>query len=53
MTARNPAIAIMETARKDLLRLLVEFGMTPSSRTRVQALPNGPKDELGDFLEAV
>ena len=34
------------------IRLLIEFGMTPSSRSRIKAPPEKPKDELGEFLEA-
>jgi phage terminase small subunit len=31
-------------------RMLVELGLTPSSRSRIKAQPERPKDELGDFL---
>jgi phage terminase small subunit len=30
--------------------MLVELGLTPSSRSRIKAAPERPKDELGDFL---
>lgn len=33
------------------LKFSTEFGMTPSSRTRIKATPEKPKDELESFLE--
>ncbi len=36
-------------ARKDVIRLLVEFGLTPSSRTKVSGTVN-PMDDLERFL---
>jgi phage terminase small subunit len=39
-------------ASKDrYVRLLIEYGMTPSSRGRIKAAPEKPKDELQNFLE--
>ena len=46
---QNPSATVMHTARKDLMKLLAEFGMTPSSRTRVHALVEEDKDELSLF----
>jgi hypothetical protein len=43
--------AVRKLGARGRLRLLVEFGMTPSLRARLQALLNGPKDDLGDFLD--
>lgn len=34
------------------VRLSLEFGLTPSSRSRIKAPPEKPKDELESFLEA-
>jgi len=34
---QNPYLSIANRAQQDCIRILVEFGMTPSSRTRVQA----------------
>jgi P27 family predicted phage terminase small subunit len=46
----NPAVGIAAAAEAQMQRLLVEFGCTPSSRSRVKAGGEAPKDELGDFL---
>lgn len=37
-------------ARDRYRRMLIEFGLTPSSRTRLKAPPEKPQDDLGDFL---
>lgn len=34
------------------VRLSLEFGLTPSSRSRIKAPPEKPKDDLEDFLGA-
>ncbi len=47
----NPAVAMARAARAQMHRLLVEFGCTPSSRTRVHSTrPEAPKDDLSAFL---
>lgn len=33
----NPYVSIMNKAQADCMKILIEFGMTPSSRTRVKA----------------
>jgi len=38
-------------ARDRYRRLLVEFGLTPSSRSRIKASGEPPKDELQIFLD--
>ena len=49
----NPHEFIARTARKDLLKMLSELGMTPTSRTRVSvANAMGPrKDPIDEFLD--
>ena len=42
---QHPAVGILHTARRQLLRLEQEFGMSPSSRTRVEA-SDKPDGEL-------
>lgn len=47
----NPAVSISNMAWEQMRKILIEFGMTPSSRARVQALDGGeaeadPFDEL-------
>lgn len=42
----RPEVAMCQAAHKDLLKLLVEFGMTPSARTKVtQAPPDKPASD--------
>jgi P27 family predicted phage terminase small subunit len=41
----NPLVNIASTAMKDMMRLACEFGMTPSSRTRVEANPPDAKSK--------
>ena len=41
---QSPYLAIANQAMKQMTRMLVEFGLTPSSRSGVQALPR-PRDE--------
>lgn len=49
-TIAHPALRTLEKAEAMLLRLDVEFGFTPSSRTKcVTNAP--PKDDLESFLE--
>jgi phage terminase small subunit len=38
-------------AQDRYLRLSLEFGLTPASRSRIKARPEKPKDDLEDFLE--
>ena len=46
---QNPLVGVARRAADDMTRLAAEFGMTPSSRTRLQV--NAPKevDEWADF----
>ena len=46
----NPLVAVNSKARADAARLLAEFGLTPSSRTRVHVLPEPEADALAEFL---
>jgi len=46
----SPYFAIAQKAQAAMLRLLVEFGMTPSSRTRIHA-PAQPANQLQEFLD--
>lgn len=46
----NPWVAILQKAWERLKSLNAEFGMTPASRTRIQALPEEKKgDDWDDF----
>lgn len=46
---QNPYLGIANKAMCEMRRWLVEFGMTPSSRSRLAA-GEGASDELDDFL---
>lgn len=48
---KSPYLCIAEGAMEQMRRLLVEFGLTPSSRTRVKAAEGGPGSRLEEFLE--
>lgn len=43
MRAANPAVRIMNQQRLQIYQLSNQLGLTPSSRLRLQALPEGPK----------
>lgn len=47
---KSPAAEVAVQAEGIMLKVLGEFGMTPSSRSRVAVAGEPPKDELGDFL---
>lgn len=47
----NPYLRVAEASLKQLTRLLAEFGLTPSSRTRLSSpAPSAQRDEMEDFL---
>jgi len=50
LPVQNPALGIADRAMSQMKAFLVEFGMTPSSRTRVQAAHPDQTDMLADFL---
>lgn len=45
----NPAVAILNQSADCMLKIMRDFGMTPSSRTGLEVLP--PKNKPGDFDE--
>jgi P27 family predicted phage terminase small subunit len=48
----NPAVQIQATAEAFMSRVLIEFGGSPSARTRVKAAEaDGPRDALSEFLQ--
>jgi P27 family predicted phage terminase small subunit len=47
----NPAINIEVQMARMMKDLLIEFGLTPSSRSRIRTTADRPKDELEEFLE--
>ncbi len=49
----NPAVTILHKTRTDIIRMLIEMGLTPSARSRIIALDEGdnPKESLESFLD--
>lgn len=48
--AKNPKLTILREARTRQRKAALELGMTPASRTRVQALDRGTLGKLGKYL---
>lgn len=48
---KNPAVTISEAAMKIMKSFLVEFGMTPSSRSRVRVEKPTEEDPMEKFLK--
>ena len=46
----NPYFRIQKEAQIQMLKCLVEMGMSPSSRSRIKVQPRPKKDEVEDFL---
>ena len=47
---QSPWVSISNTALDQMRKFLIEFGMTPSSRSKVNAAPKDKNDPLEDFL---
>lgn len=43
---QNPLVGVASTARRDMQRLASEFGLTPSSRTLIDATKKGEHDPI-------
>ncbi len=48
----HPAVAIRSDSWKRYKSMLVEFGLTPSARTRISTNPSPKKNRLAEFLES-
>lgn len=48
---QSPYLAISNAAAKQVQSFATEFGMTPSSRTRIRVNPKREKDEFEEFLD--
>ncbi len=46
----NPAVMIEIQMARLMKELLIEFGLTPSARSRIKTNDPGPRDRLGEFL---
>jgi P27 family predicted phage terminase small subunit len=47
----NPAVNIEIQMARMMKELLIEFGLTPSARSRIKSMAERPKDALQEFLE--
>jgi P27 family predicted phage terminase small subunit len=47
---QNPYLSIANAAMEQMRKYMVEFGLTPSSRSRIETTPQAPADELQEFL---
>jgi P27 family predicted phage terminase small subunit len=48
---QSPYLAIANKAMVEMRKWIVEFGMTPSSRSRVEAVPVKKENPLKDFMD--
>jgi P27 family predicted phage terminase small subunit len=48
---QSPFLAIANKAHEQMTKMLIEFGMTPSSRTKVQKAPSGEGDAYAGFVK--
>ena len=48
---QNPYLSVANKALANIGKFLVEFGMSPSSRTRISATTAAPQDKLESFLK--
>ena len=47
---KRPEVSVAADAWNRIAKMLPEFGLTPSSRTRVESLPSSEYDETEEFL---
>ena len=50
-TQQNAYASILKNAKSEVLRYAAEFGMTPSSRTRISVDTDNDKDDFEDLLD--
>lgn len=48
---QHPLVAVMNRAQAEMRKWMAEFGMTPSSRSRISAHPQEEADEFTQFME--
>ncbi len=48
---RNPRVVVLSTQLDRQLKMLVEMGLTPSARTRVQAAPEEEEDIFASLIK--
>jgi P27 family predicted phage terminase small subunit len=47
---QNPYLGVANTAQKHLKAFIVEFGLSPASRTRIRVGGEKPEDDLDSFI---
>jgi P27 family predicted phage terminase small subunit len=50
---QNPYVGVANTALDQMRRFMVEFGMTPSSRSRIQVAPPAGEDPFEQFMKGI
>jgi len=50
-TRPHPAVGIRDKAQKRMKSFLVEFGLTPASRTRIHAVPKDEVDRADKYFD--
>lgn len=49
----NPYVSVGNTALDHMRKFLTEFGMTPSSRSRIQVAPTDAADPFAEFMKGI
>ena len=49
----NPYVGIANTALDLMRKFLIEFGMTPASRSRIQVIPAESTDPFAEFMKGI
>ena len=50
-TAKNPLLSVLSQLKKEARAWLVEFGMTPTSKSRLNMEPTKVTDDLDEYLK--
>jgi P27 family predicted phage terminase small subunit len=49
----NPYLSIANKAARDMLKFMIEFGLTPASRSRLVANASTPDEDMGEFMRRI
>jgi P27 family predicted phage terminase small subunit len=52
-TEQNPFFPIANKAKEQMMKALVELGMTPSSRSRIKVMPKKEESPEDEFLKGI
>jgi P27 family predicted phage terminase small subunit len=50
---QNPYVGIANTALDQMRKFLIEFGMTPASRSRIQVASSSGDDAFTEFMQGI